>query len=227
MTAHCDRVRALLDDLVDGTPVDAASASEARRHLAACDACRAEERSLCELVGRAAALPQSIEPPRDLWPGILDRIEQRPRATRGDGRPAWPMLAAASLTVALVTGGIGWALLRAPRPASTAAARSHDGGAVPVSQPAAGSTAVDAAEQALVRAKLELEEVLRARRGSMSPEAAATVERNLKVMEKAVGEIREALERDPGNTDLERMLVAARRRELDLLERVTARAVGL
>jgi hypothetical protein len=61
----------------------------------------------------------------------------------------------------------------------------------------------------------------------MSPETAATVDRNLAVVEKAVDEIRQALARDPGNGELHRMLLAAQRRELDLLERVAAHSRGL
>jgi hypothetical protein len=224
----CERTLALLDDLVDGSPLDASVAEAARAHLRTCAACSAEERSLRDLVARAATLPHAIEPERDLWPAIRDRLEGEPARASGPPARAWSPAVAASLLVAAVTGGLGWALLRAPEPIRTArgAEPTAHGRPVPASHAAADSD-LDAADATLVQAKHQLVAALEARRGSMSPETAATVDRNLAVVEKAVDEIRQALARDPGNGELHRMLLAAQRRELDLLERVAAHSRGL
>lgn len=222
---RCDQVRERMDDLVDGAPMDATAASEARRHLERCEDCRAEERSLRALLTRASTLPESIEPERDLWPGIVARIERRPAGAR-PGAPAWVGIAA-SLLVVLVTGGIGWGLLGTGQSGPGPAQAPRAPGALEVSSRQVTPPDLAAAERTLLRAKLQMIGVLEARRESMSPETSATIDRNMKVMEKAVNEIREALERDPGNAELNRMLMAAHRRELDLLERVTTRTAGL
>lgn len=84
-----------LNGLVDGT-LDAAAGDEAERHLAVCDACRAEVAQLRALLAGARALPRSIEPSRDLWPGIAPRLGRR-------GLPRW--LAVAAVLV-LAAGGV-------------------------------------------------------------------------------------------------------------------------
>ena len=47
---------------------------------------------------------------------------------------------------------------------------------------------------------------------------------DIATIEAAITEIQSALARDPGNRDLNRLLVAAHRREVDFLEKVTQRA---
>ena len=88
-----------------------------RRHLMQCDACRAEEQALRTLLDEAAALPEEIAPPRDLWQNIAPRLESRTPAVapaerldevRVIGpRPVrplpWWMLAAASIALVVTT----------------------------------------------------------------------------------------------------------------------------
>jgi FecR protein len=71
-----------------------------------------------KLVEAVRRLPRSIEPPRDLWPGIAPRLRRRPAWGR------WAVLAAAAAVIAavgwrvLVTGPAGWVVVRvdgAPR----------------------------------------------------------------------------------------------------------------
>jgi hypothetical protein len=47
------------------------------------------------------------------------------------------------------------------------------------------------------------------------------VDRNLSIIEDAIGEIRVALDSDPGNAELGRMLLAAHQSEVQLLQRFT------
>lgn len=65
-----------------------------------------------DLRWRLRQLPAEIEPPRDLWPGIADRIGRRPARRR---HPAWlaGLAIAASVCVAV---GLAWSL-RTPAPA--------------------------------------------------------------------------------------------------------------
>lgn len=85
----------LLNSYVDGA-LDGAAREAAERHLAGCAACRRDVERLRALVTNAAALPRSIEPERDLWPGIAPRLGRR-------GVPWWVGVAAA---VVLAVGAL-------------------------------------------------------------------------------------------------------------------------
>src|SRR5262249_43686764 len=74
----CDEVRTKLDEYVDGELGEAAF-QEIELHLAGCAECRGEERRMRALLARAAALPREIQPGRDLWPELAERLR------RGDG----------------------------------------------------------------------------------------------------------------------------------------------
>jgi len=70
---NCEKIESRLHDYVDG-PMSAAEKLDIERHLATCVNCRGEVEFLNSLRQQVAALPASIEPPRDLWPEIADRI---------------------------------------------------------------------------------------------------------------------------------------------------------
>ncbi len=85
MTPH------LTDDLLHGYAegaLDAAARRAAEAHLAACAACRNDAAALGALVAGARALPRAIEPERDLWEGIEERIR---RGTGDGGRGTGPI----------------------------------------------------------------------------------------------------------------------------------------
>ena len=52
----------------------------------------------------------------------------------------------------------------------------------------------------------------------LSPETMEIVRRNLEVIDAAIAELHAALERDPGNGELTRLLLATYQRKIDLLE---------
>lgn len=64
----------LQDYLDDALTPDKRQAVEA--HLHTCPACRAEAEALASVTASVAALPRSIEPPRDLWPEIEARLSE-------------------------------------------------------------------------------------------------------------------------------------------------------
>jgi len=70
---NCDKIELRLHDYLDGL-MSAAEKLDVERHLATCVNCRGEVEFLNSLRRQVAALPPSIEPPRDLWPEIADRI---------------------------------------------------------------------------------------------------------------------------------------------------------
>jgi hypothetical protein len=65
----------------------------------------------------------------------------------------------------------------------------------------------------------DLERVLREQRDQLNPRTVLVLERNLRVIDDAIVEARQALAADPANTLLNAHLADARRRKLDLLRR--------
>jgi hypothetical protein len=171
---------------------------------------RAAEAALRE---RARALPREIEPERDLWLGIKNRIELErarsepaaaPRGLLGARLtlPVWAASAAAIALVVLAVGGSLW--LRAP---------------VSLDDPAAIAALADSLRDrdgagAVHRDLLAL---LEERRAQLPPEVVAAVERNLAEIDRAISEIHVAFEEHPENPSLQFLLAETYRREADML----------
>ena len=201
---NCRDVDDRLDDYVDGE-LSESEYQEVELHVASCAACRENERGLRNLLARAAALPKEMAPGRDLWPGVSERLTARRWSAQ-----SLLLGLAAGLIVALAAGVI---LRRGTTPIAPAA-----GSLLPVS--VESPAALAAAEEDYVRASAALLEALRERRSSLAPEAIASVEENLRVIDQALAEVHEAIRQDPGNPELTRMLAATHRKKVDVLRRV-------
>jgi anti-sigma factor RsiW len=214
----CHELDERLDDWVDGA-LPAAAASEVEAHLRSCALCRERERRLRLVLAHAAALPRSLTPPRDLWPGIARRVARE--RSWSWAAPGWsPMVLAAAATVVVGLGAVLWngpspsrvrtVQIPAPSPEAVLVA-----GTAVVSDPvlAAAERDYEAAAHALL-------EALQQRRGRLQPEALAAVETNLQVIDRALAEVRQALVQDPSNPELSRMLVSTHRKKVEVLSRV-------
>jgi anti-sigma-K factor RskA len=227
-----ERTLELLDDYVEGTlpPHDERGV---RRHLMQCDDCRAEERELRTLLDEAAALPAEIQPPVELWEGIAARLEPRsdtvalapeipvigPRPVR---RIPWWMQAAAAIALVVTTSVVTLQIDRAG-PAQVAAVQQQ-----PAAQQAAAPAARTAlaafrpAEQEYQRAIGDLEHMLGQHRDKLAPQTVATLEANLKVIDRAIQESRAALAADPNSRELATMLSQSYDAKLDVLQRAVS-----
>ena len=216
------------------------------RHLGECGACAATLEELRRVVGHAASLP-ARPPQTDLWSGIVDRmgtaaagspehlrnVDARivPVRAREQRRISFtlPQLAAASLLLALLSGGVAWRLhtpLAAPPAAplvrvTPAAADTADAGVDPVRVEAATVGLADAQYDS---AFADLQRMLRSGPGHLDPATIAIVEHNLRIIDRALDQARQAVMADPGNTYLTSHLVETRRKKLDLLRRAAALA---
>ena len=215
---NCQEFSAKLDDFVDGALPERERAAVAR-HRDRCPACRAAEARLALLVARAASLPRGIEPGRDLWPGIVARIEKR-NVLRGvfggAGRLRWPRLgalAAAAAALVVVSSVVTAVLVarRAPSPAPSGVSAGVTTASLQLAQ-------VRGTYEA---ARAQLLAALAARRGSLSPATLKVVKDNLAIIDTAVHNMEQALARDPGNRELPALLVTAYQQEIDLLQRAT------
>jgi len=209
----CTEVDDRLDDYVDGS-LSEGEFQEVELHIASCAACRDEERHLRFILAQASALPRELAPPRDLWAGIAERIEAERRV-----RPAWWTSVGLAVAAALVVA-VGAALFLRNEPASMAPTYTT----TPVSL---DPSSIGAAEQEYELAASALMAALQARRDTLSPETLASVEKNLRVMDQALTEVRAALGRDPGNPELTRMLVSTHRKKVETLRRMVRLSTAL
>lgn len=196
---NCERARELLDRWPAG-PIPAGEAEAFDQHLAGCAACREDRAAATAVAPAVAALPERIEPPRDLWPDVRRRIGRPLRRT-----PRWRTMGlAAAAAIALVAGSSAVTLHFARgRPGVATAPR------------------IPAIEAGYASATADLLRALDAQRSHLSPATIATLERNLAVIDAAIAESRAALASDPGNRDLEALLLAGYRQKVALLQQAT------
>ena len=236
-----DRLSDYLDD-----ELSAAERASMDRHLAACAACRRALDELREVVARAASLPDG-QPAADLWAGIAARIEQPEspahrfgfhrlltfwKSPDRDGRRllsartvslTLPQLAAASLTLMVLSGGLVW-LARSGDPRADFA---PVGAAPPLAIPSAPDVRPANFSDAFYDDAIsDLEQTLNEGRAKLDAETVRVLEENLNAIDRAIDQCRKALADDPANVYLNTHMAESRQRELALLRRATALAAS-
>lgn len=219
-----------LNDYVDGL-LSAAEAAEIERLLATSREARDTVEFLLGLRQRSAELPVSIEPDRDLWPAIRERMAPGPLSSvQGGGdtmravppKPGWfPRLgplqwatvAAAAIVLVVTSSAItAWFV----GTAAELPLQEAPSGTAPIGVALAEQPANEAAYA------LEIEQLLWAlyeNRERLDEDTISTIETNLRVIDRAIRSAREALEDDPQNVGLTRMLTSNYRHKLELLQR--------
>lgn len=209
----CEQFLSRLDDFIDGT-MDESEATAVGSHLESCPSCRHELEGVQELLTATQSLPQSIQPERDLWPGIAEGIETR-RVVSGEFHrrrpPLWLAAAAAAVLVVSVTIAYMAGLERG-RPQTAEAPRPQGS----YMQAAYGDLATD-----LETARDQLRASLDQRQDELSPETWSVVMDNLVVIDDAIERIEIAMADNPNDGRLNRQLTVAYRRQIDLLQRAT------
>jgi anti-sigma-K factor RskA len=196
-----------MHDYLDGL-LSEAEARAFEAHLDKQGELREEADAMRAVLEKARGLHEWIEPERDLWPAIRDRIEGRVVPFRGrNARRLGVVLgyiAAAAAAVLLITG---WVLMS--RPAVS-----------PKEAPTAEATDLQKAEQEYRAAKEALLAAFEERRDALSQETLDSVMENLAIIDDAISDIRLALADGPEDPYLERLLIATYKNELNLLQRV-------
>lgn len=225
-----------LSDFAEGL-LPSSERGQFEAHLAACAACREEVESIRGLRAGLAALPRELEPGADLRPQIrreagVARRRARNRAALRDLRVP---LAAAAATLVLATAGATALVVRTEGGAGGRDAElagriaAPPGGPGGVAGTAAGADGdrmdVDGVTLADFR-RLEsdyaraAEELLAALDGAdVSAETSRLVRENLRTIDRALQESREALAREPGSPLLRQLVLAAHEQKLDVLRR--------
>jgi hypothetical protein len=194
-------------------------------HLQGCEECRRTLARLRSVLASAKAAAASVEPPADAWQAIraeidLGKVVPLPSTARPARRVPW-MRVAAIAAVMLVTSATTVAIMNAKKQQTVVVAVPQDTGTpgvIPVTV-----TAIDREYEENVRT---LTATLEASRSKLAPETIEAVERNLKIIDEAIAEARDALLRDPASTHLRGMLSKNYQQKVDLLRRVSARVTS-
>lgn len=213
-----------LGDYVDGRLGSEANA-RFEHHLQSCASCRALVVDLRTLTNATRALEPHLPAP-EVWSRIAAAIEAEDRRP---GFLQWlhiastgwkPVLSAAAIAV-IVAGG-AWLSFRdvastTHRPQSVS--RTTTGAPSP-SEPV-GST-VDAAEVPYVTTIAALEQITKTEATALDEPTAAVVQENLAVLDQAIGESRQALQKDPSSDVAQESLFDALRSKVALLQDTVA-----
>jgi hypothetical protein len=189
--------------------------ADAQSHLAECAECGDDVARLHSLMTRLEQLPDTPRAELDtLWPAIRSRIERGKVVSLGTATTARRRRASAR-SVAIVAGVAAAVLLAftlgresRPRVGDIVATGSST---TPIVSIADSSRLYQQEVQSLLE-ELEL------RRSTMRPATAATVDRDLRIIDGAIDELTDALARDPNNPALRQLLAASYRQKRDLLK---------
>lgn len=212
----CEQFAGLAAAYVEGD-LDAATERTASRHLEECAACRALAGDL-RTIGAAAFTLDRLEPPARVWDRIQERLahEAAPpsRATRllawPRTRTAWGVWLGAAAALLVVTLA-GLLPLAGRRDAAPAAADGPP-------QVEAVQADLAAAEAHYEKAIRGLEEIARTDGGELDPQVAAVFQKNLQVIDQAIGESRAALKTEPASASVQDGLFEAMRAKVALLQ---------
>jgi hypothetical protein len=188
-----------------------------------------QDPELKQLLSRARSLPQSMEPPRDLWNGIENRISGRAEESGGSrGTSPWSLaalfprpLVASAMAVALIATTATTVLWVVQPPSETANYTANH----TVNHTGNYADAAAIAERLRERDGVadvhrNILAILETHRAELPPETIAILDENLRSIDRAIAEIHLAFEANPDHHALGFLLAEAYRSEADLLERL-------
>jgi hypothetical protein len=217
----CRHYNEAIQELVEGTlgPVRRA---ELQTHLDTCDTCRALTADLLKIRDAGAALPP-LRPPDRIWERVARQLQQEGRMTAAPAaRTSYTALLAIAATLVIAIGG-GLFLLQnlepVPEgPAAIQGAGGPDGNATPDDAVQSIADDLTAAERHYQSAIQKLEAAVQNNDGTIAPELAAVLEKNLPVIDQAIAESRSALQSEPQCTPARDSLFEALRQKVNLLQ---------
>jgi anti-sigma factor RsiW len=203
-----DRLSEYLDGELAGPERTALEA-----HVASCDGCRTTLDELRRVMTHARALDDR-PPTADLWPAVAARIglASRSKARAVVSRLSFtvPQLAAASVVLALLSGGAAWLIGRrgtVPTPPVLVSERA----------PALLNASAYPGDARFDAQVADLERALARGRGQLDTATVRVIERNLRIIDRAIRTAQSALAADPANSYLNLHLAQEMRRKLELL----------
>jgi anti-sigma factor RsiW len=218
---NCSNFSDAIAELVDGA-LDPARQRALERHAEGCEACRALVADLRSIQAAAFTLDR-IELPPHVWAAVRARVDAEPAPTRRAQLIAWPQTrtaqaawaAAAALVIATAIG------IYSVRQSTGV----HDNDQAmdtatpdPADVVASVQVELQAAEEHYNKAIQGLEQIARSDSGALEPDVAAVLQKNLQVIDQAIGESRVALKTQPASSDAQQSLFDAMRSKIALLQ---------
>jgi hypothetical protein len=202
-------------------------------HLRSCLRCAKIVRDIEGIREDAASLPE-MEPSRDLWAGIAQRIEApvidlKSRAERAPVRRTWRMAAAAVVLMA-VSSGVTYLVSSGGLRAAGSETAAANPGVVTPTAPRSGSPVL-VSEPLPPEQQYDLEigrlrAILDERRGDLDTATVSAVEKSIKAIDRAILDARQALATDASSQFLNDQLNKALEKKLGVLRRVALLPVG-
>ena len=227
---NCDRCAALVGDYVDGTLAQDERAA-VETHLAGCAECRAMAHDFRSIRSMASSLERHT-PPAQAWSEIAAAVErERSRSLTsyvgrifrsGPVSGSWPTFragfAVAAALMLLIVGGASWVLwnqMSSREPGNRTATTPTP------SDPELAQTVeheLKLAEEHYQNAIAGLEKITRSESATLDPQVAAVLQKNLEVIDQAIGESRAALQTQPTSEVAQESLFEALRNKVVLLQ---------
>jgi anti-sigma-K factor RskA len=210
-----------LDDYVEGR-LDADTRIGVERHLQTCAECRALVADLRALQDAMRTLEPHV-PSQQVWNRVAAAIDAETRRQRtwqwfDLSALGWRTALSAACTIALLVGGV-WLAFRdvsstlrpVPERSAARAVRTPDS-----TQPV--GTTFDVAEAHYANTINSLEQITKTESDALDTPTVEVVQANLAVLDKAIGDSREALQTDPSNDVAQESLFDALRSKVALLQ---------
>jgi anti-sigma-K factor RskA len=218
-----------LTDYIDGT-LGADERAEIERHLASCATCRQIVQESRDIKTVAGSL-ELREPPVRSWARLerAIKLEERPRAPRSTNwwqpkQLGW-LAAAAGLVVATAVG-LKYMPTRTQPPSPPAHTANDPRAATEAATANTTAQSVEAelrqAEDHYEKAIKGLEQIANAEQDVFDPRTAATLQKNLAVIDQAISESRAALRVEPTSEPAQQSLLESFKAKMALLQDTVA-----
>lgn len=216
----CEQMAPLVDDLIDDR-LDSAARAQLESHLAGCESCRGLAADLREI--RLGARTLTAHAPRpEVWARIASQLAAqapapKPQAFWTGTRVALAM--AAVMVLSVVTSVV---VLRGPQHAPQPPLSAQT--ATPAVHASTGDAVKDVDELLRVadanyqQAITGLEKIVTAEQAALDPAVAATLQKNMGIIDKAIRESRAAIQSQPTSQLAQTSLFDALRQKVALLE---------
>jgi anti-sigma factor RsiW len=217
---NCNDYRDAIAEFVDGG-LDAAGQRALEQHVSECVACRALVADLKTIQATAFTLERH-EPPTAAWQSIRARVAAETRSGDRGRVLQWPRTgrawsvwaaAAAALVLAATAGIYPLTRERAHQDDVAVAAPAEPGDSIATVQ-----AEFQAAEAHYQKAIQGLEQIAKSESGDLDPQVAAVLQKNLQVIDQAIGESRAALQTQPSSADAQDSLFDAMRTKVAVLQ---------
>jgi anti-sigma factor RsiW len=226
----CTRYLDSIHELVDGT-IGPIRRADLEAHLASCEDCRALAADL-QKIREASSNLEDVPVPDGVWLQIAGRLRQQGRIR--EQAPVARARVTSRRVLALAAGlivviGASLALLipragRGPAPAAPAqtAVPAPPGNAPTPESVQAVQNEVEQAQQQMETAIAHMEQIAKANQQALDPKTAATLDKNLGIIDQAIAETRSAVKADPNSVAANRTLFEALKQKVTLLQETIA-----